>query len=189
MKLLIDKINAEAIIRSESVLDVSSFLNMRLDTELLDEIGKTFADYYKDYDFDMFVTVESSGIAPSIFTSMHANKPLVIIKKTHKIVPHLLQQPNTSFTKDVSYYLTVNEDYIKDKKVILIDDFLARGHVVTNVEALLTKANATLVASGIIISKNFQPGYKQLVEAGKDIYCLAQIAKIDTEKEEIIFEK
>jgi len=188
MKLLIDKMNEEAIIKSENLIDVSSFLNMRLDTNLLDQIGQTFANHYKNYDFDMFVTVESSGIAPSVFASRHANKPLVVIKKSHKIIPDLLQQPNMSFTKDIAYYLTVNQSFIQDKKIILLDDFLARGSVINNVEILLKKANATLVSSGIIISKNFQPGYKNLIQAGKDIFCLAQIRQLDAINNKIIFE-
>jgi len=189
MKLLIDTIQREAVIKSEDIVDVSSFLNMRINPPLLNEIGLAFADHYKDYDFDMFVTVESSGIAPSVFASLHAGKPLVIIKKSDKVMPHMLQQENTSFTKHVSYYLTVNEAFIANKKIVLLDDFLARGHVVTNVEILLNKAHATLVSTGIVISKNFQAGYTELTKAGKDLFCLAQIKQIDTKTDTIIFEQ
>jgi xanthine phosphoribosyltransferase len=189
MKLLIDTIKREAVIKSEDVIDVSSFLNMQIDTPLLNEIGRSFADHYKDYDFDLFVTVESSGIAPSVFASLHAGKPLVVIKKSNKIMPHLLQQENTSFTKEVSYYLTVNASFIANKRIILLDDFLARGNVVTNVEILLAQADACLVSTGIVISKNFQAGYTELTKAGKDLFCLAQIKQIDPATDTIIFER
>lgn len=187
MQLLIDKIKEAGILRSNDTLDVSSFLNMRIDIELMDEIGRAFAEHYANYDFDMFVTVESSGIAPSVFASVYANKPLVIIKKTADVIPDKLQQPNVSFTANRSYYLTVNGYYIKNRKIILLDDFLAHGNVVLNVEALLQQANSTLVSTGIIISKNFQSGYKTLTRAGKDLFCLAEIKHLDYEKQEIVF--
>ena len=188
MKELKDKILAEGKVLSTEALDVSSFLNMQVDAELMDAIGRDFAQHYQDYDFDAFVTVESSGIAPSVFASLHANKPLVIIKKSHKLLNNRVQQPCHSFTKKVSYYLTVDASYIENKKVILLDDFLALGNVVTNVETLLKKANATLVSTGILISKNYQPGYQTLLEQGKDIYCQVGLSKLDPETNEIIFE-
>ena len=81
MKLLIDKIEQFGRVKSEQVLDVSAFLNKQVDPQLMEALGKDFADYYKDYDFDAFVTVESSGIAPAVFAALHANKPLIILKK------------------------------------------------------------------------------------------------------------
>lgn len=186
MKELKEKIIADGKVLSDVALDVSSFLNMQVDAPLMDAIGRDFANHYANYDFDLFVTVESSGIAPSVFASLHANKPLVIIKKSDKLVAGKLQQACTSFTKQVSYYLTVNEQYIKDKKIILLDDFLALGNVVTNVETLLAKANAKLVSTGILISKNFQPGYQDLINAGKDLYCQAEIEKLDADSNTVI---
>jgi len=187
MKQLIDKIKQEGIVLSDEALDVSSFLNMQVDANLMNEIGKAFADHYKDYDFDLLVTVEASGIAPSVFASIHAGKPLVIIKKSNKLIANKLQQSCDSFTKNNAYYLTVNQDYIQGKKIILLDDFLAMGSVVANVEALLHKANAELVSTGILISKNFQPGYQKLINEGKDLFCLAEIERLDAANKKIIF--
>lgn len=180
MKLLKEKIIEEGIVVSESILDVSSFLNMQVDAFLMREVGKEFAQCFADIDFDCYVTVESSGIAPSVFASIASNKPLVIIKKDHrKKETPFVQQDCYSYTKKQEYFLTVDAKYIENKRCILIDDFLASGSVVRNVEILLNKANAKLIHTGIVISKDFQDGMKLLQENGYPIVSLARIKKMD----------
>ena len=161
MKLLKERIIESGSVRTKDILDVSKFLNAHVDAKLMDALGKDFADYYKDYDFDMFVTVETSGIAPSVFASLYAKKPLLIIKKEGRDLDDAIyvQQDCFSYTKDVSYKLTAKKEFLSNKKVVLLDDFLAQGSVVKNVESLLEKVNSSLVSTGICITKNFQPGY------------------------------
>ncbi|MDE8165184.1 phosphoribosyltransferase family protein [Erysipelothrix rhusiopathiae] len=189
MKLLEEIIQEKGKVKSEEIVDVSSFLNAQVDPKVMEALGKDFADFYADYDFDLFVTVETSGIAPSVFAALYANKPLIIIKKslTEKDDPKFIQQSCFSFTKKNGYHLTVPKHLIEGKRVILLDDFLAKGSVVHNVDKLLTQANASLVATGICISKNFQPGYQMLVNEGHDLYCQAQIESIDVDSGIITF--
>lgn len=183
MELLKQRIREAGIARTEEILDVSTFFNAQVDATLMQAIGQDFADYFANHEFDAFVTVESSGIAPSVFASLAAQKPLVIIKKSQKVVddPRYIQQESFSFTKGNAYHLTTHLDFIQGKRIILIDDFLAQGSVVTNVETLLNKADATLVATGICISKDYQPGFKKLSAAGKDVYCQVHVTGLNPE--------
>lgn len=188
MKELKDKILKEGVVRSESILDVSSFLNMQVDPFLMKSVGEVFADVFKDEDFDLYLTVESSGIAPSVFASLASDKPLVVIKKDSKVKPApKLQQACFSYTKKEDYYLTVDQRFIENKRCILIDDFLASGSVVRNVHTLLEKANATLVKTGIVISKDFQEGMQHLEKEGYPVISLARIKKMDPELGSIEF--
>ena len=181
MKHLKDLILEKGFVRSEHILDVSQFLNQQVDPQLMQSLGKNFAEYYKDYDFDAFVTVETSGIAPSVFAALHANKPLIIIKKQNKLMDEAVyvQQTCVSFTKEVNYHLTVKKEFIQGKRLILLDDFLAQGSVVKNVELLFNKENAQLLSTGICISKNFQPGYLSLTEEGYDLYTQVQLKSLN----------
>lgn len=190
MKKLVDAINDLGVVRTETILDVSQFLNAQVDAQLMQSLGKDFSEYFAQYDFDAFVTVETSGIAPSVFASLFSNKPLVIIKKQDKVMDEavFVQQASHSFTKNHNYYLTVKKEFIENKRLILLDDFLAQGSVVLNVDALFKKVDAELVATGICISKNFQDGYKKLTSKGYDLYCQAQIKKLDVESSSVIFE-
>lgn len=189
MKELEEKIKLLGIPRTTEILDVSAFLNQQVDPHLMKAIGDDFAAHYNDYDFDTIVTVESSGIAPAVFASLALDKPLVILKKDERERDDavFVQQPSYSFTKGNHYYLTTKSDLIQGKKVILIDDFLAQGSVVMNVEALLRKVDTELVAIGICIAKDYQPGFQILSEKGYDVYCQAHITKLDPEKQTIYF--
>lgn len=191
MKALKDCIIESGSVRTKDILDVSKFLNAHVDAQLMQALGEDFAAYYKDYDFDLFATVETSGIAPSVFASLYANKPLLIIKKEGKDLDGdiYVQQDCFSYTKDVAYKLTAKKEYLANKKVVLLDDFLAQGSVVKNVESLLEKVDSTLVATGICITKNFQPGYKALSEEGYDLYAQVELESLDPETGEIVFAK
>ncbi|NLW15425.1 MAG: xanthine phosphoribosyltransferase [Erysipelothrix sp.] len=187
MKLLQDKIKEIGQVKSESILDVSNFLNMQVDVQLMKAVGEEFADAFKDDDFDVYITVEASGIAPSVFASLASDKPLVIIKKDFEEKQGVLQQACYSYTKKQDYYLTVQEQFIQGKKCILIDDFLASGSVVKNVSVLCEKANATLVKTGIVVSKDFQDGMKHLEKENYPVVSLARIKKMDPETGSIEF--
>lgn len=188
MDLLKEYIIEQSFVRTDKILDVSNFLNAQVDAKLMQELGRDFAEHFKDHDFDMFVTVEASGIAPAVFTSLFMNKPLVVIKKQPKIMAQdiYVQQESYSYTKDVTYYLSTKSRLIEGKRCILIDDFLAEGSVVKNVEIMLNKADATLVATGICISKNFQPGYNYLKDNGYDLYSQVQLKELIPE---LLFEE
>lgn len=190
MELLENMIKDKGRVKSDLILDVSDFLNAQVDVELMQELGKDFAQYYADYDFDLFVTVEASGIAPSVFASLYANKPLVIIKKQDNFLdnPEIVQQASYSFTKDKDYFLTVGKQFIAGKKIILIDDFLAKGSVVKNVKTMLESVDAKLVSTAICISKNFQEGYQHLSQEGFDLYVQAQVKSLDSANNIIEFE-
>lgn len=187
MNLLKEYIMRHGLVKSASILDVSSFLNMQMEPKLMKEIGKTFAEHYKDVDFDAYITVESSGIAPSIFASLYSDKPLVVIKKFYKKDDSKVQQHCYSYTKKQDYYLTADEKFLENKRFILIDDFLASGSVVLNVEKLCDKVNSKVIKTGICISKDFQEGMIFLKENGYDVISLAGIKKMDPETGSIEF--
>ena len=87
MKLLEEKIRSEGKALSETVLKVDGFINHQVDPVLMSEIGKTLASYYKDKGVTKVFTIESSGIAPAVYTAMELGVPMVILKKqTSKIL-------------------------------------------------------------------------------------------------------
>lgn len=164
------------------IIKVDSFLNHQVDVELMDKIGKEFANRFKDKNITKVVTIESSGIAPATMTAFHLKVPLVILKKsTSRILnDDTLQIKVHSFTKNMDYELTVSKKYIKeDDKILFIDDFLANGAAASGAKQLIDTQKAQLVGIGIVIEKSFQTGRKKLEEAGLDIYSLARISKVE----------
>ena len=181
MQLLKDKILSEGIAVNEDILKVDSFINHQVDPELMEQIAADFADHFKGRGITKVVTIESSGIAPAVFTAKALGVPMVIFKKQpSKILnDNLYQTIVTSFTKGTSYELTLSQRFINENDhVLIIDDFLANGEAATGAIRLLRMAHATVAGIGILIEKSFQPGRAKLEEAGFEVYSLVQISKL-----------
>ena len=156
MKLLEEKIRSEGRALSETVLKVDGFINHQVDPVLMSEIGKTLASYYKDKGVTKVFTIESSGIAPAVYTAMELGVPMVILKKqTSKILTGDVFQTNiTSFTKGTSYELTLSQNYIQpDDVVLVIDDFLANGEAATGATRLVEMGGARIAGIAILIER------------------------------------
>lgn len=183
MKLLKEKILSEGVAVDNHILKVDSFLNHKVDVNLMLEIGKEFADHFKDQGITKVATIESSGIAPAVMTAYCMNVPLLIMKKQpSKILnKNLYQTEVASYTKETSYELTISSEQItEDDHILIIDDFLANGESATGAVRLLRMAHATVAGLGVLIEKSFQHGREKLTDQGIHVYSLARIANLDT---------
>lgn len=181
MDLLKEKILKEGIAVNENILKVDSFLNHQVDTKLMIEIGKNFANYFKDKTINKVVTIEASGIAPAFATANFLDVPLVIFKKQHSSILNndTFETTVHSFTKNSDYILTASKKFLKEgENILIIDDFLANGEAVLGTSRILNSAKCNIQGVGIVIEKSFQPGRNKLEAEGFDVYSLARITKL-----------
>ncbi len=181
MKALEEKIRLEGVALSETVLKVDSFVNHQVDPVIMQQIGDAFAAAYKDEGVTKVFTIESSGIAPALYTAAALGVPMVILKKqTSKTLSGEVFQTNiTSFTKGTSYELTLSKKYISpDDRILVIDDFLANGEAASGASHLISLGGASIVGIGILIEKSFQRGRKRLEDAGLKVTSLARISRL-----------
>ncbi|AMC93939.1 hypothetical protein AOC36_08050 [Erysipelothrix larvae] len=180
MEQLVNRIKTEAIIKNEKILDVSGFFNTRIDPQLMHALGHDFHDHFQSLEFDLYVTVESSGIAPTLSASIASQKPMVVIKKemTSKQSDDIVQIPCYSYTKDHTFYLTVQRLHIAGKRIVLIDDFLADGNVLDATIALLHQSGAQVCGLGICIAKTFQKGYEKALNLHIPLVLQAKVLSL-----------
>ncbi|MGN1343923.1 MAG: xanthine phosphoribosyltransferase [Traorella sp.] len=188
MKLLQEWIEKDGEIIDDHILKVDAFLNHQIATQLIQEIGHEFYNYFKKYKIDKIVTVESSGIAPALMCAILFNVDLVFMKKS---IPSTMKSPLTSnvfsYTKNKSYKLCMEKEMIHENEHILfIDDFLANGEAFKGAENIIKQAGGVIVGVGIVIEKSFQKGHDYILDSGYDLYSLVSIKSI--EKGHIIFE-
>ncbi len=189
LDLLKNRIQKDGIALNSDVLKVDSFINHQVDVNLMKEIGLEFANYFKNKNITKVFTIESSGIAPSVFTALELNVPLVILKKqTSKILNENFYLAEVkSFTKNTTYNLTLSKNYISENdNVLIIDDFLANGEAAKGAIKLVESANAKVSGIGIVIEKSFQPGRNELDNLGYDVYSLARIKCLENNKIEFV---
>ena len=102
MQLLKDKIQQEGQALSDVVLKVDSFLNHQIDPLLMKEIGDEFANRFSDQVITKVLTIESSGIAPSVFLGLTLGAPVVFARKRKSLTltDNIYTSKVHSFTKN-----------------------------------------------------------------------------------------
>ncbi|MYL64137.1 xanthine phosphoribosyltransferase [Bacillus hwajinpoensis] len=196
MENLKKKIKQEGIALSDSVLKVDTFLNHQVDPQLMKEIGEVFAKRFADLGVTKVVTLESSGIAPAVFTALTLNVPLIFARKKKSLTLNedLLTAVVYSYTKQESNTISISSKFLSEQDhVLLIDDFLANGQAAEGLLEVVAKAGATTAGIGILIEKAFQDGGKRLREKGYRVESLAMISELEAGKvtfteEEIMYE-
>src|SRR3989442_1168829 len=101
MELLKQKILHEGIVLNNNVLKVDSFLNHQIDPKLMFEIGKYFAELYREAGITKILTIESSGIAPAVMTALQLDVTVVFARKRKSLTlqTDLYSETVHSFTK------------------------------------------------------------------------------------------
>ena len=192
MRLLEERIIKDGKVFKGNILKVDSFLNHQIDVSLLSEIGKELKKLYKDVEVTKILTIEASGIGVGCLVAQNFNCPLIFAKKTKtlNIKGDVYKSQVESFTHQTTYDIIVSKDFInKDDKVLLIDDFLAKGNALIGLIDIVNQAGAELVGCGIAIEKGFQGGGDMLREKGIRVESMAIVDAMDDETGKITFRK
>lgn len=181
MDLLKQHILEQGTALSDNVLKVDRFLNHQIDPKLMVEIGKEFYRLFKDESITKVLTLESSGIAPSVMTALNFDVPVVFARKRKSLTlsDNLLSAQVFSYTKQETNMISVSDQFITaDDKVLIIDDFLANGEAANALISLVDQANAKVIGIGIVIEKSFQSGATILKEKNYRVESLARIESL-----------
>ena len=190
MNFLEEKILKDGVIKEGNVLKVDSFLNHQMDVDVIDKIGKTFYERFKDKNVTRIVTIESSGIALGYATARYFNLPLVFAKKSKSINidSEVYVAEVESFTHKCTNTVIVSKKFIKpNDKVLIIDDFLANGCALQGLIKIVEQAGAEVVGIGIAIEKGFQQGGDNIRKMGYDLYSIATVDGMDAQNKTINF--
>lgn len=182
MKLLQDKILSEGRVLSEEVLKVDTFLNHQIDPPLMQEVGKEFAERFKDAGITKVLSIESSGIAPAMMAGLVLGVPAIFARKRKSLtlIDHLYTASVYSFTKNETNDISVSKDFVtSEDTVLLIDDFLANGQAALGLIDIVEQAGAKLAGIGIVIEKGFQNGGALIRSKGIKVESLAIISSLE----------
>ncbi len=189
MELLKERILREGVNMGNGILKVDSFINHQVDPALMLAAGGALAARLAHLGANKIVTAEISGIAPALTTALALGVPVVYARKTRPVTmhPNAMTASAPSHTKDVMTELMISPEYLGPRdRVLVIDDFLARGATILALVRLVQQAGATLVGIGAVIEKRFEGGREVLADLGVPVETLACIASMANGK--IIFE-
>ena len=168
MELLKERIRREGKVLPGNIIKVDGFLNHRVDTALMSQLADEFAKYFDVNNITMVLTAEASGIP----------LPMVFAKKakSDNIEGGLYQSEIFSYTYKKKVTLIVAQEWLgPNDRVLIIDDFMAKGYAMQGLIDIVKAAGAELVGIGVAVEKGFQHGGDALREKGYPIHSLAVI--------------
>jgi len=188
VRLLEERIKKDGQVLGEDVLKVDNFLNHQVDPELMAAMGEEFKRLFEGAPITKILTVESSGIAPAVFSGLAFHVPVVFARK-HKsltLQDNMYSATVYSYTKKVNNHISISKKFLNENdRVLVIDDFLANGQAVEGLLEIIDQAGAQLEGVGIVIEKTFQKGRELLDQRGIHVESLARIAAF--EQGEVVF--
>ena len=178
MQELKDRIVKEGKVLPGNIIKVDGFLNHRVDTELLEHIADEFGRRFDMSKVTVILTAEASGIALATVVAHRFGKPMIFAKKakSDNIEGGLYQSEIFSYTYKKKVTLLVSKEWLHPgDRVLVIDDFLARGEALRGLCEIVQAAGAELVGIGCAVEKGFQGGGDKLRAAGVNLHSLAII--------------
>ena len=178
MQELKERIVKEGKILPGNIVKVDGFLNHRVDCAFMGRIADEFKKYFDLDNVDLILTAEASGIALSAICAYRYGKPMVYAKKakSDNIEGGLYQSEIFSYTYKKKVTLIVAQEWLgPNDRVLIIDDFMAKGYAMQGLIDIVKAAGAELVGIGVAVEKGFQHGGDALREKGYPIHSLAVI--------------
>lgn len=183
MKILKERIQKEGKVFPGDILKIDTFLNHKVDTELMDEIGKEFYLRFKDSKPTKILTIEASGIAIACAVSRYFGfVPVVFAKKEQALNmdENKYSTKEKSYTRNLFYDVQVAKEMLDEgDTVLIIDDFLANGEASNSLIEICKQAKAQIAGIGVVVSKAYQPGEKRIRDKGIKLEILANIKSLD----------
>lgn len=190
MELLKQRILKDGHVKAGNVLKVDNFLNHQMDVALFAEIGKEFKRRFAGCGVTKILTIEASGIGIACLTAEQFGVPVVFAKKSQSknIDGEVYTTRVESFTHGRVYDIIVSKKFLSpEDRVLLIDDFLAKGSALNGLCQLVEDSGATLVGAGIVIEKGFQEGGELIRGRGVRVESLAIVDAMDPETGSVTF--
>lgn len=169
-------------VANNEVVRLDTILNHQIDPILTMEMGKEFAQRFRDDKVTKVLTIESSGIPIAFATAYELNVPMIFArrKKTLMTDENSYIERVPSFTKGIVTDLVVSRDLLApEDRVLLIDDIIANGDAVKGALRILEQSGCQIVGLGVAVEKTFQPGASALREAGVRVDSLVRLAGLD----------
>ncbi|QSS99388.1 xanthine phosphoribosyltransferase [Pontibacillus sp. ALD_SL1] len=181
MELLKQRIQEEGKVLNDQVLKVDSFLNHQVDPLLMMEIGEAFRERFKQEGITKIVTLESSGISPSVTTGLALGVKVIFARKRKSLTlaDGLATSKVYSFTKQEWSEISLSSEFLSpEDRVLIIDDFLANGQAALGLMDIVEQTGAQVAGIGIVIEKGFQSGREILQSKGIKVESLARIQSL-----------
>ena len=169
----IDKINDGSRLLAGGYIFMSGIIG---NPSLMNKLGRVIATVYKNKEIDAVVTVATKGIPVAYAIASILNKPVITIRRDNKVTEGTTVAINyvSGSTKKIETMILSKRSLESHSKVLLVDDFMRGGGVLTGMESLMNEFDVTVVGK-VIITQCFDSSR----EHEDDYLYLSKIDNID----------
>lgn len=135
-------------------LDIAGFVifsDVELTVACATELGKRLPEY------DVLLTAESKGIPLAYEMSRRSGKKYILARKSKKLYmrdPVAIDVKSITTEKMQTLYLDVGDmEYLKGKRVLLVDDVVSTGESMAAMEELCQKAGGAVAGKAAILAE------------------------------------
>ena len=133
-----------------------AFFNLHGDQELTEHCGKALAPYLKDC--DVLITAESKGIplVHAMARCLGENRYVLARKSVKLYMKDVLKCETKSITTGHVQTLYIDGDdaeYLKGKRVLIVDDVISTGGSLASLENLVNQAGGQIVGKMAILAE------------------------------------
>lgn len=165
------------------VLDVTHFLNHRINTKLIMAIGEELAQAVTIFQPDIILTAPSSGNIPAIATAIHLDPTPDVIyapKGQPITIDEGYHATSRSYTHGKAVDLVVSKDCLPaGARVLICDDFLDTGKTAMDLLRIAQQAGSIPVGFCFVIEKPF--GGREIIrDAGFSDAQIISLLTIDS---------
>jgi len=145
-------------------------LNILGDTELVQACAKVLAEKLTSIDYDALVTAEAKSIPLAYALAVETQKPYIVLRKSYK--PYMgaaLMAETLSITTGQPQTLYIDEkdqELLKGKRVILLDDVISTGSTLQGMRMLMEKAGAETVREAAIFTEGERAQWRHIIALG-----------------------
>lgn len=144
---------------------------------MIASVGESLAAVFAPLEPNLILTAEASGIPPAMACAQTLMIPMVYAKKYLGTGDrYSFAREVTSPTKGVEYRVEVARRVLSPGlRVIVIDDFLARGRTAEALGEIVTEAGCELLGFGFALEKQWQGGRDRLERHGWKVHSVLEL--------------
>jgi purine operon repressor len=144
--------------------------------DVLDTVGRMFADRFGQQHVDLVMTVETKGIPLAVATSRYLHVPTVIVRRDQRVTEGSAVTINyvSGSGKRIQTMSLSRRSVPEGSKVLVIDDFMKAGGTAKGIMDLLQEFRSEVAGIGVFMETS-EPNVKLV----QDYVSIARLLKVD----------
>jgi xanthine phosphoribosyltransferase len=185
-----DRVLKEANVLPNEIIDVSSFMDSKIDVNLMEECGDELSKRFIDMKPTKILTVATTGLIIALPMAKFLQVPVVYARKERSVVmASTYQAPYSSKTVGKNRELIVSKKHIDpEDRILIVDDFLSSGSSQEALLRIVADAGATAVGVGVLIEKTYDSGRQYLSGFNVKVESMIRVASVKNEMIQIMEE-